>query len=148
MWNVNFKEAYWSSINRFPSVCMCFEAYYLSVLIWIKCSVTFSISYVCLLYVNSILCLFSEQLSHRSANTAQDVSCGVAASETQQDDSLQVWCPLLWLSILHKMSLIKWKEKRSFILVSYFYLYKKSKSLCGSHRCDGIHSADIYVSMF
>uniref|UniRef100_A0A7N8WQ69 WD repeat-containing protein 44 n=1 Tax=Mastacembelus armatus TaxID=205130 RepID=A0A7N8WQ69_9TELE len=32
----------------------------------------------------------SPKLSQRSANAAQDVSCGVAASETQQDDSLQI----------------------------------------------------------
>lgn len=32
----------------------------------------------------------SPQLSQRSANAAQDVSCGVAASETQQDDPLQI----------------------------------------------------------
>lgn len=32
----------------------------------------------------------SPQLSQRSVNAAQDVSCGVATSETQQDDSLQI----------------------------------------------------------
>ena len=100
--------------------------YILEPVLWKQLSqsqhVTFYFLCIFIVGKRNVFCfvLFSEQPSRKSVNAAQDLCCGVAASETQQDDSLLVW---FYCNMHHPIQDdFDWKEKR-FIYFTDLLMY-------------------------